>query len=324
MSLRDILVALFILGSLPICFRRPFVGLLLFSVLAYMRLQDLTWGFAREQRWSLLVATVMVGGWFAAREKYPPVLSLRTGLLAFLVVWIGLGHFFAHGDAPIEWVGYIEYAKIVFIAIFTTALVRTREQLRIVLWVIAMSFAFYGVMDGVQGILRGGALYIINFEADLFSGNLEGPIFGYLAPIFESLFHSVSVVLLRFRSQSEDPIVVAFFANTLPALYVLPIFFLMELQPIDGLIGGYVIAAFLGVSFWSLTTLAYSGAPAAKLAPFTYTQLIWSALIGLTIFGEWPGIHTWIGASIIVAACLYVMRATSPQTPQTESDSDTK
>ena len=93
---------------------------------------------------------------------------------------------------------------------------------------------------------------------------------------------------LRFRSQSEDPIVVAFFANTLPALYVLPIFFLMELQPIEGLIGGYVIAAFLGVSFWSLTTLAYSGAPAAKLAPFTYTQLIWSALIGLTIFGEWP------------------------------------
>lgn len=183
--------------------------------------------------------------------------------------------------------------------------------------------------DVIGGTLLGfgGALYIINFEADLFSGNLEGPIFGYLAPIFASLFHSVSVVLLRFRSQSEDPIVVAFFANTLPALYVLPIFFLMELQPIDGLIGGYVIAAFLGVSFWSLTTLAYSGAPAAKLAPFTYTQLIWSALIGLTIFGEWPGIHTWIGASIIVAACLYVMRATSrnpPKTPQTKSTSDTK
>ena len=95
----------------------------------------------------------------------------------------------------------------------------------------------------------------------------------------------------------------------------------MELQPIESLIGGYVIAAFLGVSFWSLTTLAYSGAPAAKLAPFTYTQLIWSALIGLTIFGEWPGIHTWIGASIIVAACLYVMRATSPNT---KSSSDTQ
>ena len=174
--------------------------------------------------------------------------------------------------------------------------------------------------DVIVGTLLGfgGALYIINFEADLFSANLEGPLFGYLAPIFASLFHSVSVVLLRFRSQSEDPIVVAFFANTLPALYVLPIFFLMNIQPVEGLIGGYVMAAFLGVSFWSLTTLAYSGATAAKLAPFTYTQLIWSALIGLAIFNEWPGIHTWIGASIIVAACLHVMRATSPTTASRE------
>lgn len=167
--------------------------------------------------------------------------------------------------------------------------------------------------DVIIGTLLGfsGALYIIHFEANLFSANLEGPLFGYLAPIFASLFHSVSVVLLRFRSQSEDPIVVAFFANTLPALYVLPIFFLMDIQPLDGLFTGYAVAAVLGVSFWSLTTLAYSRAPAAKLAPFTYTQLIWSALIGLTLFGEWPGINTWIGASIIVAACLYVMRASS-------------
>lgn len=170
--------------------------------------------------------------------------------------------------------------------------------------------------DVIFGTLLGfgGALYIIHFEANLFAAELKGPLFGYLAPIFASLFHSVSVVLLRFRSQSEDPIVVAFFANTLPALYVLPVFFMMELQPLDGLVGGYVVAAFLGVSFWSLTTLAYSRAPAAKLAPLTYTQLIWSSLIGLTLFGEWPGINTWIGASIIVAACLFVMRATAPDT----------
>ena len=170
--------------------------------------------------------------------------------------------------------------------------------------------------DVIFGTLLGfgGALYIIHFEANLFAAELKGPLFGYLAPIFASLFHSVSVVLLRFRSQSEDPIVVAFFANTLPALYVLPVFFMMELQPLDDLVGGYVVAAFLGVSFWSLTTLAYSRAPAAKLAPLTYTQLIWSSLIGLTLFGEWPGFNTWIGASIIVAACLFVMRATPPDT----------
>jgi drug/metabolite transporter (DMT)-like permease len=64
-------------------------------------------------------------------------------------------------------------------------------------------------------------------------GRLMAQVLGYLAPILASLCHALSVVLLRFRSQSEDPIVVAFFANTLPALYVLPVFFLMDTQP-DG------------------------------------------------------------------------------------------
>ena len=53
--MRDILFTLLVLGILPTCYRRPFIGLLTFSWLAYMRGQDLTWNFARNQRWSMLV-----------------------------------------------------------------------------------------------------------------------------------------------------------------------------------------------------------------------------------------------------------------------------
>ena len=165
--------------------------------------------------------------------------------------------------------------------------------------------------DVIIGTVAGfaGAMFIVNNETQLFSGTTEGPVLGYLAPILASLCHSISVVLLRFRSQSEDPIVVAFFANTLPALYVIPVFFLVDSQPTTALFSGYVVSAFFGVSFWSLTTLAYARAPAARLAPITYSQLIWAAVIGFFIFGEFPGASTWSGAAIIVAACLYVMRS---------------
>jgi len=55
---RDLFVSGFILAFLPTSFRRPFIGLLLFTLLAYMRVQDLTWGFARYQRWKdLALAT---------------------------------------------------------------------------------------------------------------------------------------------------------------------------------------------------------------------------------------------------------------------------
>ena len=50
--MRDIIVSLLLVSLLPACYRRPFVGLCVFSWLAYMRVQDLTWGFARGIRWS--------------------------------------------------------------------------------------------------------------------------------------------------------------------------------------------------------------------------------------------------------------------------------
>ncbi len=158
--MRDLLVTLIVLGALPVCFKRPIVGLLFFSVLAYMRLQDLAWGFAREQRWSFYVAIVMIAGYIASREKRPPVLEVRTVMMIVLAALVGLGLFFAEGPARVDPTRYVEYVKIIFIAIFTTAIVRTREHLRMLIWVIAMCFAFYGVKAGVAGIVKLGNVYI--------------------------------------------------------------------------------------------------------------------------------------------------------------------
>ncbi|MEQ9526938.1 MAG: hypothetical protein RIF42_00890, partial [Parvibaculaceae bacterium] len=37
-----------------------------------------------------------------------------------------------------------------------------------------------------------------------------------------------------------------------------------------------------------------------------YTALIWSAILGLVFFDEWPGWQLWAGAVIIIASCLIV------------------
>ena len=50
--MRDLVVFLFVMAMMPTAFRRPYIGLLLFSWLAYMRPQDLCWGFARTMRLS--------------------------------------------------------------------------------------------------------------------------------------------------------------------------------------------------------------------------------------------------------------------------------
>ncbi len=57
-----------------------------------------------------------------------------------------------------------------------------------------------------------------------------------------------------------------------------------------------------------VTIRAYGLAPASLLAPFTYLEIVGATLFGWFIWREFPDLWTWVGAAIIVAAGLYVLR----------------
>jgi putative inorganic carbon (hco3(-)) transporter len=157
--MRDIFVSLIIFSTLPACYRRPFVGLVVFSWLAYMRVQDLAWGFARDMRWSYYVATLTFSGYVVSKERARWFLKdPRCYMMMALAVLIFLGVFFSEPPHEVQWTRYIEYCKIVAIALFTTAIVSNRERLRVMVWVIGLSLGFYGVKCGIWGFLSGGGL----------------------------------------------------------------------------------------------------------------------------------------------------------------------
>ena len=45
--------------------------------------------------------------------------------------------------------------------------------------------------------------------------------------------------------------------------------------------------------------------PASTLAPFSYSQLIWSTIAGFLVFSAFPDAWTLVGAAIIIASGLY-------------------
>lgn len=170
--MRDVFVSLFIIGSLPTCFRRPFIGLLMFSLLAYMRLQDLTWGFARNQRWSYYVALVtMAGFFFTGGEKRFMANDLRCWAMVLLTVFIALSFLFSGQIEPRDPERFVDFCKIIGVALFTTGVVRNREYLRILVWVVALSFGFYGVKNGLNVIQTGGSLVIIQGPGGMLADN---------------------------------------------------------------------------------------------------------------------------------------------------------
>ncbi|MDH3594903.1 MAG: DMT family transporter, partial [Rhodospirillales bacterium] len=51
---------------------------------------------------------------------------------------------------------------------------------------------------------------------------------------------------------------------------------------------------------------AYRHAPAALVAPFEYTALVWGAILGWILWREQPEPLVWTGAAIIMLSGLYI------------------
>ncbi|MEC9403507.1 MAG: EamA family transporter, partial [Pseudomonadota bacterium] len=69
---------------------------------------------------------------------------------------------------------------------------------------------------------------------------------------------------------------------------------------------------FLGIALFgtagiTLMTQAFRFAPAAVVAPFDYTALLWATLLGWLLWGEIPDIATYVGAAIIIASGIAIV-----------------
>jgi drug/metabolite transporter (DMT)-like permease len=67
---------------------------------------------------------------------------------------------------------------------------------------------------------------------------------------------------------------------------------------------GMAVAGTLGMT---LITQAFRLAPAAIVAPFEYTALIWASLLGWLVWGEVPAAWTYAGAAVIIASGIYIV-----------------
>ena len=108
------------------------------------------------------------------------------------------------------------------------------------------------------------------------------------------------------RALIEDATTIALFTNIVPALAMLPVTFGLFGAPDWYDLPIFALLGLLGYGVWYLATLAYARAPAQRLAPLEYTSLVWSALLGLIFFDEMPGWQLWVGAVVIITACLVV------------------
>lgn len=156
--MRDYLLLAILFLSLPLSVWQPFFGLLAFSWFAYMRPNDMAWT-VNNYRPSLMIAVATILGVLLNRRERFFVWEKRTVLLGVFFATVAASALLAPDPVFSFQTGKLEdLAKIVFIAVLTTGLVNTRERVRWLLLVIAMSLGFLALKSAVQGVIHPGRI----------------------------------------------------------------------------------------------------------------------------------------------------------------------
>jgi drug/metabolite transporter (DMT)-like permease len=129
-----------------------------------------------------------------------------------------------------------------------------------------------------------------------------------LAVLLSALGYAVSAITVRILAKTDSVqsmmvwllVLMALGAGVLAASEWVPVqrehWTLIAALGVAGALGQYAI------------TLAFKWGEASLIAPLEYTALVWGVCLDLAIWGVLPDNITWIGAAIIVASGLYLLR----------------
>ena len=127
------------------------------------------------------------------------------------------------------------------------------------------------------------------------------------AVLFSAVTYAGSAVLLRARAASDGSTIVTLMGAAVPMLVLSPVAIGQPL-PDAATLGWFALLGLIGNVGMQLLTRAYALIEAQVLAVMEFTALPWAALFGWFIFGEPVRPQIWVGAAIILVACLWATR----------------
>lgn len=128
-----------------------------------------------------------------------------------------------------------------------------------------------------------------------------------LLPVATALCYAIFMITARWIDRAERLWTMMLFAMLFPMIYAAP-FAVANWTPVQtGDIALFIAIAVFGSLGLALIGQAFRMAPAAIVAPFDYSALIWATGLGWLIWGEVPMIWTILGAAIIVASGIIII-----------------
>lgn len=229
---------------------------------------------------AILIALKMGGP--SALRSYKPAAHLLRG-----VVWLLAAGLFFTG---LKYLEIAEATALVFVApVFITAIsaLFLKETVGWRRW-LAVLAGFAGVLI----VVRPGAGTFQNAS---------------LLPIATAFFYAILMISARWVDPRESVWTLMLYlvgAGALLSAMIAP-FAWSELQSEHTWL--FICNTIFGTAGITLITQAFRFAPAATVAPFEYSALIWATLLGWLIWDEIPDLLTYVGAGVIILSGCYIV-----------------
>ena len=226
--------------------------------------------------------------------------------LAPVVVWYGVGRAFATSH-PVAHVGR-SAAMLLSGTCFTISLAHLDLALAITLafvsplFVTLLSMFFLGEKVGIRrwaAVVVGflGVLIVIRPGGDFSSWSL--------LPMLSAFLWAISLILTR-RTGHDHPLTTLVYTTIVGLIGATPM-----VIPYWGPASWTAWAMMAATAGWNLIALtvmirAFSYAPTSTLAPFSYSQMIWSTILGWLVFSHIPDLWTYVGGGVVIASGIYI------------------
>ncbi len=233
----------------------------------------------------MLPLVARAGGWAVLRTRNPwgHVGRVLSGLVGMA------GAFHGYATMPLATVTALGFTMPLFLSLLSVPLLRERIEPR------RLAAVLVG-FGGVLVMLRPGLL-------------APGSAFDIGIVLLAALAWALAMISIRKMGEAGEPslAIVAWFAigASLVALcFALPVWVWPSLGQWALLVGIGVISAFAQL----LMTAAYREGDTTLLAPFEYSGILWTTVLGLALWGEAPVLWDAVGMAVLVGCGLYIWR----------------
>ena len=196
--MRDIVITLIVLASLPYAFKRPYIGVLMWVWISVMNPHRLSWGFAYSFPFAAIIAGVTLAGLLFTKDpKKLPMTPIVSTFIAF-GVWMAVTTVFAFSPGSASDM-LSRVSKIFLMTLVTMMVIKDKKQLHLLIWVLVGSLGYYGIKGGVFTVTSGGGFRVWGPEGTFIEGNNEVALaLITIIPMFYYLFLTTANKWLRY------------------------------------------------------------------------------------------------------------------------------